>query len=533
MVEIKKMALDYLDFLRDESRSIGEAESISFPVTEEDVCDILSKLSLNKTPVTIQGGRTGLAAGAVPHGGHVLNLTKMNRITGLYTNSDDSGHLRYILQVQPGVVLSQMRKDLEDKNISTTGWSQEAIETLESLYAGPEHFFPTDPTEISATVGGMVACNASGARTYYYGPIRPHVFGIRMVLANGDIISLKRGEVFAQGQSLTLTTLKNRTISVSLPSYQMPHVKNASGYFAAPDIDAIDLIIGSDGTLGVITQIDLELLPLPQVIWGVSCFFTEETQALDFTVLVRNEITHAAALEFFDDHALDILRSQKEKGGLFASLPAIDPLAHCCVYVDLHCNSEEEAYSDLYHIGELLSSCGASEHNTWAARTALDKEAQRFFRHAVPESVNMLIDERRQTNPSITKLGSDMSVPNDKLYAVIELYRSTLKEAGLESAAWGHIGNNHLHVNVLPNNMDDYALGKKLFASWAATVTSMGGAVSAEHGVGKLKRDFLITMYGEDHIREMIRTKLAFDPQGLLARGNLFSEAWLDEEVAK
>ena len=145
----------------------------------------------------------------------------------------------------------------------------------------------------------------------------------------------------------------------------------------------------------------------------------------------------------------------------------------------------------------------------------------------------MLIDERRREDPSITKLGSDMSVPDDRLHDVVALYRRTLLEVGLESATWGHIGNNHLHVNVLPRDADDYRRGQELFASWAAEVTSMGGAVSAEHGVGKLKRGFLKTMYGEAAMRESARLKVQLDPKGQLGRGNLFSEDVLDAAVAE
>ena len=140
----------------------------------------------------------------------------------------------------------------------------------------------------------------------------------------------------------------------------------------------------------------------------------------------------------------------------------------------------------------------------------------------------MLIDERRRTFPTITKLGSDMSVPDDRLADVIALYRSSLAEAGLESAAWGHIGNNHLHVNILPRNDADYAAGKKLFLKWAAKVTEMGGAVSAEHGVGKIKRDFLTVMYGKEHIAQMASLKAQLDPKAQLGRGNLFAPETAD-----
>lgn len=520
MTDIRPFTAEYDDYLRDESRSVGEASSISFPLTEDDVRETLAQLYASATPITVQGGRTGLAAGAVPHGGHVLNLSKMNRALGLRVAEDGTFYLR----VQPGVVLSQLRKDLEDKNLGTAGWDAASLAAWDTLCRETrEQFFPTDPTETSATIGGMAACNASGARSYRYGPMRPHVQGLRVVLSNGDTLSLTRGAVRAQGRHLTLATEQGRTISVNLPTYTMPQTKNASGYYVEDDLDAVDLFIGSDGTLGVITEIELALMPQPNTIWGVSCFFTDENQAVDLTIAARDRLASATAFEFFDADALAILRHQKAESTAFAGLPSIPKDAQCCVYVELSCGSEEEALQELYHLGELLEQCGGSEERTWVARTAIDREQQRFFRHAVPESTNMLIDERRRIDASITKLGSDMSVPNDRLRDVMELYRTTLRSNGLQTAIWGHIGNNHLHVNVLPNSAEEYQRGKALYAQWAQEVTAMGGAVSAEHGVGKLKRDFLTVMYGEDHLREMAAMKRQLDPTGVLGQGNLFS----------
>ena len=529
MAQILPLGPEFEEYVRDESRTVGEAESISFPTSEDEVRDTLRELHAAGTPCTVQGARTGLAAGAVPHGGHVLNLSRMDRELGL--RRDEQG--RFYLTVQPGLVLATLRKQLSGKSLATDGWSEESLATLDDLYAGPEQFFPTDPTETSAAIGGMVACNASGARSYGYGPVRPHVSALHVVLADGDVLALRRGEVRAQGRTLRLVTEGGRELSLDLPTYEMPHTKNASGYYVEDDMDAIDLFIGSDGTLGVVTEVELALSPSPAVVWGVSCFFTSEVAALDFTCAVRPALAHAAAIEYFDAGALSILRSQREKSAAFASLPAVDERFSCCVYLELDCETEQDAAAELYRIGDAMGEVGASELDTWVARTDVDRECQRFFRHAVPESVNMLIDERRRTEPAITKLGSDMSVPDDRLHDVVALYRRTLAEAGLESAAWGHIGSNHLHVNVLPRNMVDFSAGKELFASWAAEVTRMGGAVSAEHGVGKIKRGFLETMYGPEHIREMARLKCELDPAGQLGRGNLFGEELLDAMAGK
>ncbi len=430
---IKPFTDEFEEYGHDESRTSGEASSISFPTTEDEVRAILKKLHAERVPVTVQGARTGLAAGAVPHGGHILNTSRMNRYLGL--RRDEQG--RFLLRVAPGVVLSELRKQLGKKVLPTAGWDQASLEAYEEFQEAPEQFFPTDPTEASACLGGMAACNASGARSYAYGPMRPHVTGLHVALTDGDLLELRRGEVFAQGRRLSLVTVQGRTLELDLPDYTMPKTKNASGYFVADDMDAIDLFIGACGTLGVITELEITLQAAPAVVWGVSCFFDSEDKAVSFTDSVRPVLFHAAAIEYFDAGALDILRRQREQSTAFASLPALDKDAKVCVYVELDCDDEAQATEELYHLGWVLELAGGSDDATWVARTEVDRECQRFFRHAVPESVNMLIDERRRTDPTITKLGSDMSVPNARLADVIALYRRTLAESGLESAAWG------------------------------------------------------------------------------------------------
>lgn len=523
MQQVRAFDTDYDEYRRDESRVQGEAESISFPVTEEEVSAILSKQCAAGVAVTVQGARTGLAAGAVPHGGHVMNLSHMNRCLGARRGGDGSFYLR----VQPGVILSELRKYLATKSVPCAGWSGDGLDALEELYASSAQIFPTDPTETSACLGGMAACNASGARSYRYGPMRPHVSALRVVLADGDVVALGRGEVRARGRVLSLPTASGRSITVPLPAYTMPASKNASGYYVEDDMDAVDLFIGSDGTLGVITELELRLSPQPATTWGVNCFFPDEESALSATVAMREMLPRAAALEYFDGDALDVLRFQRERSAAFSSLPAVPASYAACVYVELECDDADQAASDLRLLGRLLGECGSSPEFSWVARTDVDRERQRFFRHAVPESVNMLIDERRRLDPAITKLGSDMSVPNERLHDVVALYRETLVKEGLQSAAWGHIGDNHLHVNVLPRNAGEYEAGKRLFARWAHEVTAMGGAVSAEHGVGKIKRDFLRIMYGDQAIAQMADAKVALDPRGILGRGNLFEESEL------
>lgn len=519
------MSGEYSEYLRDESRATGYAESISFPRSEDEVVAILDYFIGSGTTITVQGARTGLAAGAVPRGGHVLNLGRMNEVTGCRT--DEAGH--FFFTVQPGVILSQLKKCINSKKFDISGWSERSRQAFAAFSQAGEQFFPTDPTESSATIGGMVACNASGARSFFYGPTRKHITALRVVLSGGKSIALRRGEVFADLRTLTLVTEQGDTVKISLPTFKMPKVKNTSGYHIEDNMDAIDLFIGSDGTLGVITEIEVALTALPAVIWGTTCFFTCETNSMDFVSSIRQSIPDITAIEFFDGDALRLLQRQKMESTAFAQLPGLEDWMEGAVYVELHCNDEKTAIQRLFEIGRQLEQAGGREQNTWVARNQSDLDRLLFFRHAIPESVNMLIDRRRKENPAITKLASDMSVPDDQLACVMQMYRSTLRDEGLESAIWGHIGNNHLHVNILPRDKGDYLRGKELFARWAVEVTHMGGAVSAEHGIGKLKTDYLALMYGESHITEMTALKKTVDPAEILGAGNLFA---LQKEVS-
>ncbi|MCE5196288.1 MAG: FAD-binding oxidoreductase [Negativicutes bacterium] len=515
---IKPLNEQYAEYLRDESRTVGQADSISFPVSEAEILSILAYLYQSATPLTIQGARTGLAAAAVPLRGHVMNLSRMNRVIGC--RRDESG--RFYFTVQPGLVLSEFKKMIKKKQFASSGWDTAALQAYEDFGKAPRQFFAPDPTEASATIGGMTACNASGARTFLYGPIRHHISALRMLLSDGRMIALRRGEVFARGRRLSLPLTNQETLELNLPTYRMPQTKSASGYYIEDNMDAIDLLIGSDGTLGVITAIELALMEHPRLIWGVSCFFADEDQAVQFTMRLRSQVQHLAALEAFDADALELLRQQKRLSSAFARLPEVPESYRYCIYTELHCQDAAEALAQLRQIGAVLQQSGGNKADTWVARTEADLTQLQFFRHAVPESANLLIDRRKQNYPMITKLGTDMSVPDDQLAQVVALYRRGLRENQLQSAIWGHIGNNHLHVNILPRNEADFWKGKALYQQWAAQICQMGGAVAAEHGVGKLKTKMLLTMYGAEHIAEMAALKKVFDPRNLLGNGNLF-----------
>jgi len=507
------------EYLRDESKRTGHADAIAFPETEDQIREILQEASRIGMPVTIQGSRTGLAAAAVPFGGLALNLSRMDKVTGMRT---EEGH--FFLTVQPGVILQKLNKAIAAKAFDTSNWTEEAKTAYQAFTKAPVQMFTPDPTETTASIGGMVACNASGARSYRYGPTRGHITAIRGVLADGQTFSLRRGQVFAKGRAVTLETEQGTVLHADLPTYEMPRCKNASGYFIHDGMDALDLFIGSDGTLAVLTELELSLLPLPTLLWGVTAFFPTQQQAVDYTSLIRNLSDQIVSIEFFDSFALDILRRQKAENTAFSGLPYLPPEFGCAVYTELHCGGEEEAYTLLEGLCDCCSRAGGDPDHTWVAANDSDRDLLYFFRHAVPESVNMQVERYKRDCPEITKVGGDLAVPDEAFAALLALYDETLTAEGLDHAAWGHIGDNHIHVNILPRTAEQYHRGKALLARWAAEAARLGGAVSAEHGVGKLKAPFLEVMYGKAHIREMAALKKAFDPNGLLGHGNLFSQ---------
>ena len=506
----------YADYLRDESRKTGDADSISFPESESDVIEIMKK---TQGAVTVQGARTGITGGAVPESGHILNTSRMTKILGMRMTGDADA--RFFLRVQPGIALADLKQALIKKDFDTEGWDDESLASLSAFKAATDYFFPPDPTEDTAALGGMIACNASGARSYKYGPTRDYVEHIRVVTATGETIALQRGQK-AKGRSFVIHA-SDQAYEGTLPSYSMPNVKNASGYYAADNMDLIDLFIGSEGTLGVISEVEIILLPSPSHNWAITAFFPATEAAIDYVTSVRSLASQTvAALEFFDENAISLLRQQKQENPAFGFLPEINATWNTAIYAELDAAGEDELEAVAMEIAELIESSGGSESATWMATEPAEMERMKKFRHALPEAVNLTIDKYRKVEPGLTKLGTDFAVPDDCLKEIASIYVSDLSAASLEYVIFGHIGDNHVHVNILPRNLSEYDTGKSLYLKWAKQVVDMGGTVSAEHGIGKIKTAFLIAMFGDVGVAEMKGVKRVLDPCSRLNPGNLF-----------
>jgi len=523
---IRPLTAEYSDYLQDESRTVGFADSIAFPRCEGDIVDIVKYCSANGLCINVQGGRTGLAGGASPNGGLVLNLSRMNKILGL---KYDASEKKYFLRVQPGVLLSQVRKALENKSFDISDWDKDSIDALRNVKAGALFFSP-DPTEPTASIGGMAACNASGARSFLYGPTRKHISALRVVLSDGSVTELHRGLNRASGRRFILPLSDGSSFEGIMPDFDTPAVKDA-GYFFHDDMDLVDLFMGSQGTLGIISELTLALIDAPKLMWGATAFLPRDEAAITYVRLLRGEhiegmphFAHKpASLEFFNKHALTMVLKQKEITPAFRQLQEIPPDYQCAVYVEFNDSNPDNFFPVLEELAEIIKAVGGNPNNTWVANGPRELEKLLFFRHTVPETIDIIIEQNKKSEPCITILSTDMAVSDENINKLFDIYNYDLNKTDLHWIIFGHVGENHFHPNIMARNKAEYELGHKIFEKWAHDVHAMGGTISAEHGAGKIKCKLAKIMYGKEKIKKIKAFKRSLDPQSLLGPGNILS----------
>jgi D-lactate dehydrogenase (cytochrome) len=513
-----------IEKLSDESRREGSAAAIAMPNSEAEIEKIIQFCFEQDTQITVSSGLTGIAAGAVPESGIAMNMSNMDNVTKIRESEGE-----FFLTCQPCVSLAALRTMIHEKDFrGMEDWEKESLSAFEVFKKSPEQTFPVDPTETSACIGGMAACNASGARSYFYGAMRKYITAIRGITPTGKLFLIKRGEHFVNDKlEFSFPLLNGESIKEKIPSYTMPEIKNAAGYFAKPGMDIIDLLIGSDGTLAVFTEIELKLVKAPENILGIVLFAQSEEVALRIVHDLKGETKlklpqPPLAIEYFDYRAVQMLRNRKNSAEGCEEIPHIPDNFHTAIYFEF-AGDEDTLEECTIAIAEIMERENCSEEAAWMATEEREHEKLKAFRHAIPETVNMYIGQIRKDFPEITKLGTDMAVEDRYLDDTIRFYRSTLEENNLHYVIFGHIGDSHLHVNILPSNTEEYKKGKDVYLKFAKRICKLGGTVSAEHGVGKLKKFLLPVMYGEEGTKEMKSVKKVFDPKGILGRGTLFN----------
>ena len=462
----KENPTEFLSYMEDASNfREAQAEILYIPENEKEVGEIVKEAVSRNLPLTISGGGTGTVGGRIPTRGGIISLERLSGILDI-----DKG--KKIARLEAGVRVEDFLRELEKLNL----------------------FYPPFPTERKAFIGGNVATNASGEYSYRFGCTRKYVRKIWVVTSEGEIREIERGKYRADKKGV----IHWEDIKIKIPTYISPLIKNSAGYFSQPSMDLIDLFIGSEGTLGVITRIEVELVPLPPPRF-IGVAFWGRVDILDVLREIKtNPSLTPYCLEYMDEVALDFLR------GDYPSIPSTSTQA-------LYWEDEEK---NLENWAEILGRFNPLD--VWISTGEKDYQKLLEFRHRLPERVN----EKFRSLGS-HKIALDIAVP-EKNFPDLMIYYRSLKNR-VEGVIFGHIGENHLHFNIFPTKPDI----QEIYDSAIRKGISLGGTVSAEHGIGKTKHRYLKMMYGEEGIREMIRVKKEIDPSCIFGPDNLFPYASL------
>lgn len=436
--------------VQDASGFEGWADREFAPTSTEELAAIVRRA---EGTITLAGARTGVTGGCCPQGGWLISTQRLNE-----------------LSVQPGILRSQ---------------AGVALDTLHAEALASRQLYPPDPTEWTASVGGTIATNASGSRSFLYGSTRRWIRALTVVLADGTVKRFRRGEA----------------IDFDVPAIRMSRArKNTAGYLLSPGMDWIDLFTGSEGTLGIVTEAELELIPAPRELVTGVIFFPDDEHAVAAVDAWRS-VRGIRMLEYLDSGSLRLL---DQAGGAALLI------------------EQEMAPGDSIHDWmDRLEEQQALLEDSWVASNDAERERFRRFRHALPERVNETV--RRL---GFLKLGSDFAVPVEENLAMLRYYRERLDERFPgRYVIFGHIGDAHVHVNILPANQAEFDAGKEMMLDFARRAVALGGTVSAEHGLGKRKRELLALQYTPDEIAAMRAVKQRLDPQGVLGPGTLFDSA--------
>ncbi|MCD7757926.1 MAG: FAD-binding oxidoreductase [Clostridiales bacterium] len=396
------------DYLSDESLLTGFAQWIAFPQTRAEVEAALEAAARMNLPYTIQGSRTGLVGGAVPQGGLILNLSRLSGIGPIRRQPDGSA----AVEVYAGVTLEKLRAALRRQGL----------------------FWPPQPTEPSATVGGVCATGARGPNACHFGGSEAYV--------------------------LEKDTVQDVIVSARLKLLPLPEERWGLGFFFLTD-EALCRFVDD-------IQRDFPWDP-DAAIWSV---------------------------EYLDCSAIDLIESHRQGLSAIRGVPVPDPDFNGMVYCELAGAADGlEALCDA--LMDLAEGSGCDLDRSWAVTGDAETDRLNAYRHAAAECCNTEIAAAHRSDPTITKLGTDYICRGMTFGETLEMYRSGLRETGLRGVLFGHAWENHLHVNLLPATGGEHRAGEGLVRRWAEECLAAGGSLNGEHGLGKLKAPLLGDLCGD------------------------------------
>lgn len=425
----------------DASSQEGVPSAVIKPVNTQEVVRAVTFAFEQNIPLIPRGAGTGMTAGAVPvRDSIILSLEEMNRVI-------DIDEKNLVATVEPGVINAYLQNKLESTGL----------------------FYPPDPASMEfCTIGGNVAENAGGPRALKYGVTRDYVLGLEVVLPNGKVIS---------------TGVKTH--------------KGVVGY------DLTRLIVGSEGTLAVITKAFLKLLPLPEEVVTLLCIFS----SIDRAAMAVPEITSSKiiprTLEFMDNDTVRAIESYKSIG-----LPQ-DAEALLLIEVD---GSHASVGKEAEKIAEICISLGAEVH---IAEDVYSRQRLWEARRAVSPALYRI-------NP--TKINEDIVVPRSRIPEMLRLLKEIGNKYNLKIVNFGHAGDGNIHVNIMTdkNNIDEYKRAKDSVKDIFEATLRLGGTISGEHGIGLTKAGHIGMELSPLSIGLMKAIKKVFDPKGIMNPGKIF-----------
>jgi D-lactate dehydrogenase (cytochrome) len=477
----------------------GHASLLALPESEGEIAWVLREAPA----VLAVGAQSSLTGGATPFGEWLLGTERLDA-----------------LRVEPEARRAQAAAGV-------------ALTTLQDALDPHGLWYPPVPTFRGAFVGGVLSTNAAGASTFKYGATRAWVEGLTVVLASGAALDLERGQCRAHPDGwFEIAAVDGSVTRVPLPAYRVPAVpKVSAGYQAEPGMDLVDLFVGSEGTLGVISQARLRLLPRPaQALAWIT--LDRETAALALVGALREaaratwrtrdpRAVDVAAIESLDRRCLELLRADGREVDA-----GLDLRGDTALLIDLELPPDrDQAEAALEAFAALVGAHADAGRLLLAAPGDTARRARLLaLREAVPEGVNRRVAEVQRRDPDVHKVAADMIVPFEALPEMVGVYREGFARRGLDHALWGHVSDGNLHANVIPRSSGDVRAGHEAILEFGRHAARLGGCPLSEHGVGRnaVKQELLRRLYGDAGIAAMRAVKAALDPRRRLAPGVLF-----------
>lgn len=433
-------------YARDETIGLSHRpEAVVKPATSNEIVEIIHLANLEKIPVTPRGLGTGLSGGAVPiYGGIVLSCERMNKII-------DIDRENLMVTTEPGIITGELQRTVEAEGL----------------------FYPPDPASLeSCSIGGNVAEGAGGSRAVRYGTTKDYVNGLDLVLPIGGIIQTG-GKV----------------------------VKDVTGY------NLTQFIVGSEGTLGIVTQAVLRLIPLPsQRMDFLVPYGSVEEATRTVSEIIRARIV-PTAIEFMERSCFDLAEQFIKKKLAFR-----DAVAHLLITID---GNHQEAIEDSRdRIGEICERNGADDILVATSRTAMER---------MWEGRKCLFEAANHVGGIYRSL--DVVVPRSRISALVKKVRERSEKQRITAMCFGHAGDGNVHVLLFKGDLPDEAWERKIGQvekNLYSETVQLGGKITAEHGIGLTRKSYLTMNLGPGQVDLLRRMKRAFDPENILNPGKIF-----------